>query len=42
MSAPTSYTIALVTESLADEYEVALLSGVLAVAVRRSWRGERP
>lgn len=36
MSAPTPYTLALVTESLADEYEVALLQGVLAVARRET------
>ena len=34
MSLPSPHTIALLTESLADEYEVALLQGVLAVARR--------
>jgi len=36
MSAQPSHTIALVTESLADEYEVALLRGVLAAARREN------
>jgi DNA-binding LacI/PurR family transcriptional regulator len=36
LSAPTPLTIALLTESLQDEYEGALLQGVLAVARRET------